>query len=123
VNERVRSVVFGVGVGVGALLLLDLARILAASVGSGDTSVWWPVACYLAVGLVVAVGVSAGGRDRLVPLLAGVVVLLAALPAVPADAPGWLPQIPLVPSTVAAQAVAFAMAGAFAYGAVRGGRR
>ena len=93
-NERVRSVVFGLSVGIGALLLLDLARILAASVGRGDTSVWWPVACYLAVGLLVAVGVSAGGRDRLVPLLAGSVVLVAALPAVPADAPGWLPQIP-----------------------------
>jgi hypothetical protein len=123
VNERVRSVVFGVGVGIGALLLLDLARILAASVGSGDTSVWWPVACYLAVGLVVAVGVSAGTRDRLVPLLAGVVVLIAALPTVPADAPDWLPQLPLVPTSLAAQAVAFALVGAFAYGAVRGGRR
>ena len=122
-NERMRSVVFGLGVGVGALLLLDLARILATSVGSGDTSVWWPVACYLAVGLVVAVGVTAGARDRLVPLLAGVVVLLAALPAVPADAPGWVPQLPLVPSTSAAQAVAFVMVGAFAYGALRGGRR
>jgi hypothetical protein len=122
VNDRVRNVLLGVGVGVAVLLLLDLARILGDTVDTGETSVWWPVACYLGVGLIVAVGVAGARRDRLVPALAGVVVLLVALPAVTAGATSWIPEVPLVPATAAAQAVAFASVGAFAYGAIRGPR-
>lgn len=121
-NDRVRGLLLGAGVGLAVLLLLDLARILADAVSTGETSVWWPIACYLAVGLIVALGVGAGARDRAIPALAGVVVLLASLPAVPADAPGWVPQLPLVPSSGVAQGVAFAAVGALAFGAVRGGR-
>jgi hypothetical protein len=122
VNERVRGVLFGLGVGVAALLLLDLARILRGSVDTGETSVWWPIACYVAVGLVVAVGVAAGRNDRLVPIVAGLLVAAIALPAVPSDAASWIPQIPLAPTTPGAQAVAFTAVGAFAYGAVAAGR-
>jgi hypothetical protein len=122
VNERVRNALLGLGIGLGALLLLDLAAILADTVGSGATSVWWPIACYLAVGAIVATGVSAGRRDRLVPAVAALVVLLIALPAVPSGAASWIPELPLVPSTSTAQAVAFAAVGALTLGALRAGR-
>ncbi len=121
-NERIRAVLLGVGLGVATLLLVDLARILgdAIEADGGDTSAWWAVACYLAVGLVVATGVASGRRERIVPAIAAVVVALIALPAVPTGAATWIPELPLVPATAAAQAVAFAAVGAFVYGAARG---
>jgi hypothetical protein len=122
-NERVRSVVLGLGIGLAVLLLLDLARSLAVSVGPGQTSPWWVVACYVAVGAVAAFGVVAGARDRLVPILAGALVALIALPTVdPAGVLGDLPGLPLEPGTPAAGAIALATVGAFAFGAIRGGR-
>ena len=123
-SERVRSVLFGLGVGIVPLLLLDLANILRDAIANdpGSTSVWWPVACYLGAGVVAAVGVGSGRRDRLVPAVAGIAVLLIALPTVPSDVPSWVPALPLVPSGVASQAVVFALAGAYGYAAIRGGR-
>lgn len=123
-NERVRSVVFGLGVGIAPLLLLDLAGILQDAIANdpGSTSVWWPIACFFAAGVVAAVGVGSGRRDRLIPAVAGLAILLIALPTVPSDVPSWVPALPLVPSGGAAQAVVFALAGAYGYAAVRGGR-
>ena len=120
-NERVRSVLLGLGIGLATLLLLDLARILASSVGPEATSPWWVVAAYVTTGLVVAAGVAAGRRDRLIPLLAAVLVALVALPTVdPSLGLGWYPVLPIAPETEPARAVAFAAVGAFAYGAIRG---
>ncbi|MCC5948284.1 MAG: hypothetical protein JJT89_07485 [Nitriliruptoraceae bacterium] len=121
-SDRARAVVVGLVLGFAALLLLDLTAILAETVASGQTSPWWPIAGYVGVGLLAAVGVGYGGRDRLVPAIAATVVLLVALPAVPAQAPAWVPALPLVPSTPATQAVAFVLVGAFTFGAVRGGK-
>lgn len=121
-SDRARAVLFGLGLGLAALLLLDLTAILQATVASGQTSPWWPIAGYVAVGLLAALGVAGGSRDRLIPSLAAAVVLVVALPAVPTEAPAWVPSLPLVPSTGATQAVAFALVGAFTFGAVRGGR-
>ncbi|MFW6009709.1 MAG: hypothetical protein ACOC9I_00150 [Actinomycetota bacterium] len=121
-NQRVRSVLLGLGLGVAVLLLLDLAGILAGSVGQG-TSPWWVVACYLATGVLVAVGVAAGRGDRLVPVLAALVVVLVTLPSVdPSGVLGSLPQLTLGPANSASRAVAFVAAGALGYAAVRGGR-
>lgn len=122
-NQRVRSVLLGLGLGVAVLLLLDLAGILAGSVDQG-TSPWWVVACYLATGVLVAVGVAAGRGDRLVPVLAAAVVVLVALPSVdPGGMLGSLPQLMLGPGNSApSRAVAFVAAGALGYAAVRGGR-
>ncbi|MFP4149669.1 MAG: hypothetical protein ACLFUG_09970 [Nitriliruptoraceae bacterium] len=124
-NDRVRPVVTGLVVGIVPLLLLDLARILTEAVAAdgGRTSPWWPVAAYLATGLLAAYGVAAGGRERLVPAIGATVVLLVVLPAVPAAPPGLLASLPLVPTTPASQAVAVAVAGAYLYAAVRGPRR
>jgi len=122
VNERVRAALFGLGLGVAPLLLLDLARILAEAVAAdgGETSVWWPVACYLAAGVVVAVGLGAARRDRLVPAVAAAVLVVATLPTVPLDLAARLPALPLVPGSGAAQAVALALAGAYLAAAIRG---
>ena len=121
-NERLRSVLLGVGVGVVPLLLLDLARILddAVAADGGDTSVWWPVASYLAAGAVAAFGIGAGRRDRLVPAAGAVILLLVVLPTVPIGLAARLPSLPLLPAAAASQAVVFAVAGAYVYAAVRG---
>lgn len=122
-NERARSAVIGVFVGLAPLLLLDLARVLQDAIASdpGSTSVWWPVACYVAVGAVAAFGVAASRGDRLVPAVAIVILLLAALPTVAAS-PGWLPGVPLLTTRLAAQAVAFTLVGAYLYALIRGPR-
>jgi hypothetical protein len=124
VNERLRAVLLGLGLGVAPLLLLDLARILGEAVAAdgGETSVWWPVACYLGVGAVAAVGVGSGLRDRTIPIVAAVVLLVVVLPTVPADLAARLPAVPLLSAADASQAVVFAVAGAYVYSAVRGGR-
>jgi hypothetical protein len=121
VNERVRSVLLGLAVGLVPLLLVDLARILTEAVAAdgGDASRCWPVAAYLATGLVAAYGVGTGRRDRLVPASGAVVVLLAVLPQIPVAPPTAL-SLPLVPTTGAGQAVVAAVAGAYLYAAVRG---
>ncbi len=123
-NERVRSVLLGLGIGVAPLLLIDLAATLHEAIlnDPGSTSVWWPVACYLAVGVVVAVGVALGRRDRLVPVIGFVIVLLVVLPTVPSDAVDWMRSVvPNLGSGLGAPfGVGFTIAGAYAYSAVRG---
>ena len=121
-NERLRSVLLGVGVGIVPLLLLDLARILddAVAADGGDTSVWWPVASYLAAGAIAAFGIGAGRRDRLVPAAGAVILLLVVLPTVPVGMAARLPSLPLLPAVAASQAVVFAIAGAYVYAAIRG---
>jgi len=121
-NERLRSILLGVGVGIVPLLLLDLARILddAVAADGGDTSVWWPVASYLAAGAIAAFGIGAGRRDRLVPAAGAVILLLVVLPTVPVGMAARLPSLPLLPAAAASQAVVFAIAGAYVYAAIRG---
>lgn len=124
-NERVRAALLGLGLGVAPLLLLDLARILDEAVvaDGGRTSVWWPVACYVATGVVAAVGIGVARGERLVPGVAAAVLVVATLPTVPLDLAARLPAVPLVPGSTAAQAVALALAGAYLAAAVRGARR
>lgn len=120
-NERVRGVLLGLALGVAPLLLLDLARILNDAVAAdGDTSMWWPIACYLATGIVAAVGVGAGTRDRVVPVVAAIVLLAVALPAL--TRPIGDTSFPLLPTTAVSQAVVLAIVGAYAYAAIRGSR-
>jgi hypothetical protein len=53
----------GLVAGMVPLLLLDLARILHAHMRDGGaTSLWWPIACYAAVGGLVAATVASGVR-------------------------------------------------------------
>lgn len=122
-NERVRSILTGLAVGVVPLLLLDLARILTEAVAAdgGQTSGWWPVAAYLATGVVAAYGVGAGRHDRTVPIVGATVVLLALVAAVPSEPPGGS-GFPLVPSSAGAQAVTAAVAGAYLYAVIRGSK-
>jgi hypothetical protein len=124
VNDRVRGVLLGLGVGIGPLLLLDLARILrdAVATDGGETSVWWPIACYLAAGLVAAAGIAAGRRDRTVPAIGALVVLLVALPTVPSAIAERVPSLPVVPATTPSQAIAFVLVGAYLYAAIQGPR-
>jgi hypothetical protein len=124
VNDRVRGILLGLGVGIGPLLLLDLARILreAVAVDGGQTSVWWPIACYLAAGLVAAAGIAAGRRDRIVPTIGALVVLLVALPTVPSAIAERVPSLPVVPATTPSQAIAFVLIGAYLYAAIQGPR-
>jgi hypothetical protein len=124
VNDRVRGILLGLGVGIGPLLLLDLARILreAVAVDGGQTSVWWPIACYLAAGLVAAAGIAAGRRDRIVPAIGALVVLLVALPTVPSAIAERVPSLPVVPATTPSQAIAFVLIGAYLYAAIQGPR-
>ncbi|MFA9444698.1 hypothetical protein [Egicoccus sp. AB-alg6-2] len=123
-NDRARSVAIGAFAGVAPLLLLDLARVLHEAIRTdpGSTSVWWPVACYLGVGAVAAFGVSASRGDRLVPAVAIVALLLAALPTVATRPASWLPGVPLVTTSLAAQAVAFTLVGVYTYALLRGPR-
>lgn len=123
-TDRVRGILLGLAVGIGPLLLLDLARILRDAVASdgGQTSVWWLIACYLAAGLVAAAGIAAGRRDRLVPAIGAVVVLLVALPTVPSTLAARIPSLPVVPATTPSQAIAFVLIGAYVYAAMQGPR-
>lgn len=123
-NERVRGVLLGLGVGIGPLMLLDLARILrdAVAADGGATSVWWPIACYLAAGLVAAAGIAAGRRDRVVPAIGALVILLVALPTVSSGIAGRVPSLSVVPATTPSQAIAFALVGAYLYAAIQGPR-
>ena len=121
-NERARSLVFGICIGLVPLLLLDLARVLSDAVSrdADGTSAWWPVACYLGAGIVAAIGVASARRDRLIPIVGLVVMLLAVLPTVPSETVAWLPLLPLTTVTDAAQGIALAIVGAYSYAAVRG---
>lgn len=123
-SGRLRGVLTGLAVGIAPLLLLDLARILGEAVAAdgGETSVWWPVACYLATGLVATAGVAAGRHDRTVPIVGAAVLAVVALPTVPAGWAARLPELPLVPATSVSQAVAFTLLGVYLYAAVRGSR-
>jgi hypothetical protein len=87
----------------------------------GSTSIWWPIACYVAIGAVAGFGVAAARGDRIVAAVAVGVLLLAALPTVVTTPGRWLP-IPLLTTTRPAQAVAFALVGAYLYVLVRGSR-
>lgn len=124
-NERVRSVVTGIAVGVVPLLLVDLARILTEAVDAdgGQTSRWWPIAAYLATGLVAAYGAGSGRSERLIPTTGAAVVLLALLAAVPGQPPAGFGGLPLVPGTAAGRAVVAAVAGVYLYSAVRGPKK
>lgn len=120
-SQRVRAVLVGMALGIAPLLLLDLARILHDAVAAdGDTSIWWPLACYLATGIVAGVGVGAAGRDRIVGIVAGLVLLAFALPVVLGSLTGS--SFPLLPVTDVAQAVVFVIVGAYAFAVVRGTR-
>jgi hypothetical protein len=125
VNDRVRAVLLGLGLGIAPLLLLDLGGTLAAAVirDPGETSVWWPVACYLAAGVLVALGFGLARGDRLLAIVAAVVVVIVALPLVPSDLTRWLTELP-IPSLGdrAGVAALFVIAGAYLYAAVRGPR-
>jgi hypothetical protein len=125
-NERVRSVLLGLAVAIGPLLLLDLARTLGgASLDSSSANIWWVLACYAGVGAIVALGVAASRRDRIVPAVALAVMLFAVLPAVPSSATDWLRAVPLAGgplSTHGLLAVGTTIAGAYAYALVRGPR-
>lgn len=124
-STRVRAVLLGLGLGVAPLLLLDLAATLRSAVQQDPTatSAWWPIACYLGTGVLLAVGVAAGRRDRVVVGVATLVVVLAALPLVPVGGLGWLSGLP-VPGVgdPAGAAGVFLAVGAYAYASVRGPR-
>jgi hypothetical protein len=127
VNDRVRSVLLGLAVAIGPLLLIDLAQTLRSAVFESDdsTNVWWMLACYAGVGAIAAFGVAASRRDRIVPAVALVVMLLAVLPTVPSNAVAWMRSIPLVGGPLQLQgsvAVGAALVGAYAYALVRGPR-
>lgn len=124
-SERLRAVLFGLAVGVGPLLLLDLGATLREAIARdpASTSVWWPVACYIATGAVVAVGLALGRRARIVPAVAAAVVLVVALPAVSSGATGWLSRLALpVADDATSSAALFVAAGAYLYAAVCGAK-
>jgi hypothetical protein len=127
VNERVRSVLVGLAVGIGPLLLLDLASTLrdAAQRDVNVTNLWWMLACYVLAGVIVAFGLAASRRDRIVPALALVVVALVVLAAMPFSSLGWLANLPLVATLIGNHgvvAVGGVVAGAYAFALVRGPR-
>jgi hypothetical protein len=123
VNERLRSVLLGLAVAVGPLLLLDLAATLSGVGGDDPVNIWWMLACYAAAGAIVAFGVAASRRDRIVPVVALVVLLYAVLPAVPSPATDWMRALPFAGGPLRTHgllAVGAAIAGAYAYALVRG---
>lgn len=123
-NRTVRSVLVGLVGGVVTLLLLDLARILtqAHARDGGETSVWWPIACYSVVGVIAAATIAAGSRDRVISGVAGGVVLLFVLPTLPLQVAAWVPSLPLVPATVVQQSIAVVIVAAWVYASLRGPR-
>jgi hypothetical protein len=125
VNDRMKGILLGLGLGVGPLLLLDLALQLrqAADGEPGTTTHWWSMGVFVLVGAVVAIGVATGRRDRLAPLVAAIVVGLAVLPALPGGAFGWLPTVPVVTDVAfGASGAVLLTLGAYVYAAVRGGK-
>jgi hypothetical protein len=126
-NQRARSVVLGLGLGVAPILLLDLAGTLRGSVASdpSGTSFWWVVACYAGTGALSAFGLMAGARDRLLAGVALVILLIGVVPWIPVAGLSQLSQLPLVPfgsGGMDAIGVGFALAGAYTYVLVQGNR-
>lgn len=126
-SQRVRSALVGLGVGVGPLLLLDLASTLrdAAQRDANAANLWWMLACYVLAGVIVAFGLAASRHDRIVPAVALVVVVLVVVAAMPVDGLGWLISLPLVGALTTNHgvlAVGGVVAGAYAFGLVRGPR-
>lgn len=122
-NERVRNALLGLGLAAAILLLLSLSDILRQAARSDESTgtLWWVVACYAAVGAVAALGVMLGRRDRLVPVVAGVLVVLWLAPGLPGV--GLPFAVPLSVDGFDERVVVGAVsAGAFVYAAVRGGR-
>jgi hypothetical protein len=128
VSERVRSVLVGLAVGIAPLLLLDLASTLrdAAQRDTNVANLWWMLGCYVLAGTIVAFGLAASRRDRIVPGLALVVVAGVVLAAMPVDGlASLLRSLPLVGTLTANHgvvAVGGVVAGAYAYALVRGPR-
>ncbi len=125
-NERVKAVLLGLGLGIAPLLLLDLAQQLrrAAGAEAGTSTLWWSLAVYLLVGVVVAVGVALGRRERLAPAIGAGVLALAVLPGLP-RALDWLPwpSFPLVADVVEQlTGTVLLVLGAYAYAAIRGSK-
>jgi hypothetical protein len=124
-SDRVKGALLGLGLGVAPLLLLDLALQLrqAAAGEPGSTTEWWALVVFGLVGVVVAVGVALGRKERLAPVVAAVVVGLAVLPALPGDVFGWLPRLPVVTDVAGGTSSAVLLTfGAYVYAAVRGGK-
>lgn len=124
-NERLRGLIFGVGVGVAVLLLLQLSGILrSAAAADGSTATqWWVLATYAAVGAVVALGVGMGRSDRLVPVLAAAVLVVFVAPSLPGE------PLPFGPWEIGGQrglgaglAIGVVAIGALGYAAIRGPR-
>ncbi len=123
-NERVRSILLGIGLGIAPVLLLDLADTLRQSHAAdpAGTSLWWVLACYAATGAISAFGLVAAARDRLLAAVALGVLLLAVLPATPVGGLEGLADLPLVVGAGAIDAVAVtvALAGAYTFVLIRG---
>ena len=123
-SDRVKAVLLGLGLGIAPLLLLDLARQLGrAAVGEpGASTQWWALVVYVLVGVVAALGVAAGRRERLVPAVGAGVLALAVLPGLP----GALELLPWLAFPVVAEVVeqltgtVLVVLGAYVYAAVRG---
>ena len=124
-SDRVKAALLGLGLGVAPLLLLDLAQQLsrAAAGETGTSTSWWALGVFVLVGVVVALGVATGRRDRLSPAIGAVVLALAVLPGLPGNLFGWLPDLPVV-TDVATQLTGPVLValGAYLYASVRGGK-
>jgi hypothetical protein len=125
VSDRVRMALLGLGLGIAPLLLLDLAQQLsrAAAGESGTSTSWWALGVFVLVGVVVALGVVTGRRDRLSPAIGAAVLGLAVLPGLPGGLFDRLPDLPVV-TDVASQLTGTVLLalGAYLYAAVRGGK-
>lgn len=124
-NERVRSILLGLGLGVAPILLLDLADTLRSSIQAdpAGTSFWWVIACYVGTGAVSAFGLMAGTRDRLLASIALAVLVLGVAPWVPLSGLDRLGDLPLVPfgsGGLDAVGVGFALVGAYVFVLIRG---
>lgn len=123
-SDRVKAVLLGLGLGVAPLLLLDLALQLgrAAAGEPGTSTQWWALGVYLLVGIVVALGVAMGRRERLAPAVGAGVLALAVLPGLP-RALDWLPwpAFPVIVDVVdQLTGTVLVLLGAYAYAAIRG---
>jgi hypothetical protein len=127
VSERVRSALLGLLVGLVPLLLLDLADTLrdASQRDLSATNLWWMLACFVLAGVIVATGLAASRRDRVVPAVALVVVAAVTLAAMPTSGTSWLLDLPLVgglAGNYAVVAVGGVIVGAYAFALIRGPR-